>query len=445
MALDPADGEFVSAQEAREPTGGTNQFQDNLVPFMYNNGKEIKKISVPARWYWGSVVKRMITHNKAHGFTGAVLIGMSGSGKTTLTQTIIHMLHTYGEEYTVDWFNGHDMLNIDKKIKAMTVGVPHIMIFDDASYTMENAKASEIGRLANALTTVRHHVKSRVIMVMNIHYSKATKKFFRNQHFTFLTSVTTEELGNLKDLFQDKMPIIRQFGQKYRQMALQGRFYAPISLYENKFCKYEINDPFRLGLVSEITDTHFIVYPRLSCAKCVPGGEVTKVLKTKDVVNKFMEYKGTAALKTVLAFWMTINNVNGEQAKNLPKRYRSWWNTLEKIHKTHKIDWSEVYNMLEDKSVTRIKKHKINSRRKSAQSLADIVRAQADENEAKKMDEIMKSPTSANTEKDLKDLGDAENPFDDDYNPENNVKEADEEQPTPGVKYPDYDSTYIPP
>ena len=75
MALDPADGEFVSAQEAREPTGGTNQFQDNLVPFMYNNGKEIKKISVPARWYWGSVVKRMITHNKAHGFTGAVLIG----------------------------------------------------------------------------------------------------------------------------------------------------------------------------------------------------------------------------------------------------------------------------------------------------------------------------------------------------------------------------------
>ena len=35
--------------------------------------------------------------------------------------------------------------------------------------------------------------------------------------------------------------------------------------------------------------------------------------------------------------------------------------------------------------------------------------------------------------------------FDDGYIYYPNVKEADEEQPTPGVKYPDYDSTYIPP
>lgn len=443
---DQGDTEFVTSMEAKEPSGGTNQFSDNLVPFMYNDGTERKKISVPARWYWGSVVKRMITHNKAHGFTGIVLIGMSGSGKTTLTQTIIHMLHTYGEEYTVDWFNGHDMLNIDKKIKAMTVGVPHIMIFDDASYTMENAKASEIGRLANALTTVRHHVKSRVIMVMNIHYSKATKKFFRNQHFTFLTSVTTEELGNLKDLFQDKMPIIRQFGQKYRQMALQGRFYAPISLYENKFCKYEINNPFRLGLVSEITDTHFIVYPRLSCAKCVPGGEVVKVLKTKDVVNKLMGYKNLHSLKVVLQFWMTINNVNGEQDHNLPPRYRSWWNMLEKVAKSHKVDWSQVHDMLEDKTIKRQKKHKIASRRKSALSLAEVVRAQADDQAREKLEKnVINAPASDADEK-LKELGEGEDPFDDDYNPEKDVKEADEPIQSDGnPKYPDYDSTYIPP
>ena len=73
-------------------------------------------------------------------------------------------------------------------------------------------------------------------------------------------------------------------------------------------------------------------------------------------------------------------------------------------------------------------------------SLKDIVRAHADENEAKLLDESMKSPQTG-----LKDLGEAENPFDDDYNPEENVKEADEEQPTSGGKYPDYDSTYIPP
>ena len=428
--------DFVDSFEAKEPSAEKNPFKDNLVPYIH----EGKKMAVPTRWYWGSICKRIITHNKAHGFTGLVLIGMSGSGKTTLTQTLLHQIHSYGEEYTVDWFNGHDMMNIDKKIKAMTVGVPHIMIFDDASYTMENAKASEIGRLANALTTVRHHVKSRVIMIMNIHYSKATKKFFRNQHFTFLTSVTTEELGNLKDLFQDKMPIIRQFGQKYRQMALLGKFYAPISLYENKFAKYEINNPFRLGLVSEITDTHFFVYPRLACAKCVPGGKVVKPMKSKEIVDKLMRYKNLGALKTTLMFWMTINNVNGEEHRNLRPRYRAWWNMLEKTSKQVKVDWSEVYNMLEDRTMKVQKKHKINSKLKSATSLADLVRAQADEEAEKKVDERFEAV------KEGKDVPDDVGLYDDE--PEDNIKEATDEPPTPvqpSKRYPDYDSTYVPP
>ena len=103
---------------------------------------EDKRYAVPQRWYWGNVVKRMLNHNKAHGFTGCVLIGMSGSGKTTLTNTILHKIHEYGENYVFKWFNGHQLTELDKHIGKLQVGVPHVMIFDDASYTMEDATKS---------------------------------------------------------------------------------------------------------------------------------------------------------------------------------------------------------------------------------------------------------------------------------------------------------------
>ena len=153
-----------------------------------------KKLPIPLRWSPYLVYKRIVDHNFYGNYTGVTMIGMSGSGKTTLTQAFCHYIHRQAEkggvEYRVKWFNGHDMLNMDKHIKNLEVGVPHLMIFDDASYTMEDASKSEKATLANALTTIRHQVKAPVITWMNIHYSKATLKFFRNQHFTFLTSVS---------------------------------------------------------------------------------------------------------------------------------------------------------------------------------------------------------------------------------------------------------------
>ena len=106
---DQGDAEFVTSMEAKEPSGGTNQFSDNLVPFMYNNGKEIKKISVPARWYWGSVVKRMITHNKAHGFTGIVIILFTTEPQYHLAGTEIFLislplLYMKGTKLSLNWF-----------------------------------------------------------------------------------------------------------------------------------------------------------------------------------------------------------------------------------------------------------------------------------------------------------------------------------------------------
>ncbi len=440
----------ASEMEAKEP-GSTKGFIDTTLPWIDD---QKRKHFIPTRWYWGSICKRILTHNKAHGFTGIVLIGMSGSGKTTLTQTLIHQIHSYGENYTVDWFNGHDMMNIDKKIDAMAVGVPHIMVFDDASYTMENAKAADVGRLANALTTVRHKVKSKVIMIMNIHYSKATKKFFRNQHFCFLTSVTTEELGNLKDLFQDKMPLIRQFASKYRQMALQGRFYAPIDVYKGTFAKYQINDPFRLGLVSEITDVHFFLYPRLSCQQCLPGKKNEKtLLKTEDFVEKAKKFKHIRGLRLALRFWLVTHNHEGLGADFLPSEYRGWWKTFDKISRQHKVDWVTVLDALETEkeAITRVKR-KI-SKRKSMMGLEDVIKAASDEQKDEQNKEAIgfrRGSTFGGT-KDPDDwFGDGDEDMGE-GEPLDNVKQSDDEKPPEtkrmgeGTDTPDYDSTYIPP
>ena len=187
--------------------------------FTDTNHDPPKKLPIPLRWSPYLVYKRILDHNHYGNYTGVTMIGMSGSGKTTLTQAFCHYLHRQAEkggvEYRVKWFNGHDMLNMDKHIKNLEVGTPHLMIFDDASYTMEDASKSEKATLANALTTIRHQVKAPVITWMNIHYSKATLKFFRNQHFTFLTSVSVEELGNLQDLFKEKMGAIKNYARQY--------------------------------------------------------------------------------------------------------------------------------------------------------------------------------------------------------------------------------------
>jgi gluconate kinase len=440
----PSSTEIVTTSEmmAKEPGGSkSGGFSDTTLPWI---DQENRKHYIPTRWYWGSICKRILTHNKAHGFTGIVMIGMSGSGKTTLTQTLIHQIHSYGENYTVDWFNGHDMLNIDKKINAMTVGVPHIMVFDDASYTMENAKASEVGRLANALTTVRHKVKSKIIMIMNIHYSKATKKFFRNQHFTFLTSITTEELGNLKDLFQDKMPMIRQFGQKYRQMALQGRFYAPINVYKGTFAKYQINDPFRLGLVSEITDVHFFLYPRLSCKQCLPGAKDEKTeLDTDTFVKKARGFKNLSALRTALRFWLVTHNHEGLGVNYLPTIYRGWWKTFDKVSIKHNVNWVDILDALSNDKDNIIKIRKKLSKRKSMMGLEEIIKGAGDE----KVDKINKDLLKGGPVENLEGTKDAEDWFEDDnmddVEPLDQVTEAtDKNTPT---NTPDYDSTYIPP
>lgn len=421
------DMDIVTDQGNIQAKGGGGFDKTKVTRFKYQD----KNYAVPQRWYWGNIVKRMINHNKAHGFTGCVLIGMSGSGKTTLTNTILHKIHDYGENYVFKWFNGHQLTELDKHIGTLQVGVPHVMVFDDASYTLEDATKSQMATLANALTTIRHHVKSKVIIIFNIHYSRATKKFFRNQHFTFLTSVTTEELGNLKDLFQDKMPVVRQFGKKYRQMALNGSFYVPLDYYTGKSAKYNINEPFRIGLVSEITDLHFFLYPKQSCEICRPGAPPKFEQKSVKEVKKLLKkYKNQSALITTLAFWLKIHNIGPEDP--LENAHRSYWRFFEKISKDIKAPWPQILQELRDESPRRTRTNKgvhLGKKKDAFEAVLDGPRKPG-------RPRLTSQQRSAKITKDQ-----TEDP--DDYGKEPTVIDESTEQPY--NEFPDYDSTYVRP
>ena len=315
--------------------------------FTDTNHDPPKKLPIPLRWSPYLVYKRILDHNHYGNYTGVTMIGMSGSGKTTLTQAFTHYVHKQAEkggvEYRVKWFNGHDMMHMDKHIKNLEVGVPHIMIFDDASYTMEDASKSEKAVLANALTTIRHQVKAPVITWMNIHYSKATLKFFRNQHFTFLTSVSVEELGNLQDLFKERMNAIKNYARQYNRMMLKGYFLCPISSFNGRTLKYKTNEPFRLGMVAEITDLHYFVYAKEECTTCRPGAKSRRLKAStrEEVAAWLLNYSQPVRTKQALEYFLTIKKGIPSLTPLLRRQIEHFVDLDRKIPG---LPWDKIYN-----------------------------------------------------------------------------------------------------
>lgn len=399
VKMSEIDKKFPNLRDSKGPTriekdGGedSRSYYDRITTFSYKG----QNIPVPIRWHPYPVIRRIINHNKIGQYTGIVMIGMSGSGKTTLTRKILHTIHTMGENYKVLWFSGKDMLNIDKIIASCTVGIPHILIFDDASYVMEEATKAEMARLANALTTIRHQIKSRVITITNIHYSKATKKFFRNQHFTFLTSITTEEMGNYQDLFKEKMNVIRRFARMYFKMMTENSFRIPISSYLRDNLYYTTNEPFRLGIVAEITDVHFMLYNRESCNLCDPETSHNVLRDYHPELIKLKKIYGVSALRRVSRFFATI--YGGEN--HMTTADHALWKHLSEIQRNVKIPWKSFLAELDDEKTPKPgrRPHK-GAKKMREQSGLDVMaqfkQEQEDEESKKKTSDVLSPPKEA--------------------------------------------------
>lgn len=331
---------FVDVNEKRE-----ENFDHDGITWIKKNGKDVPLLR---RHSVNGIIKQILVHNSNNQFSSCLAIGKSGTGKTTLTKRIMHGIHTSPDEwkipneYQMHWFTGEDMFKMPKIIKSLTKGVNHFIVFDDASYTLEDASKSELGILANALTKIRHDVKGKCIVWMNIHYSKATKKFFRDVDFQFCTSYTPNDRQNLIEIFGSERAV-DSFGKLYRTSSRHGWFRIPHN--GTKELIYTISKPFRPVLVMD-TYTHLTLVDKLECEVCgkdpyntgynepIPASEVVKTLQK-------MKKQNCMSANTLRA-WVFVHEGN---LMHLTPNARKLWKWMSKISESINCNWSEVLKL----------------------------------------------------------------------------------------------------
>jgi len=270
--LEGGDNDGFKITQDSSPVNESSQ----RIAFKIWNGK---KVPFPARWSLNSTINNIMNHNMNSQYTGILLCGASGSGKTTLFNTMIHKLIERDPTYIVKRFTGEDFSNLDVIINKLEIGRNHIIVFDDASYVTDDIDNKTLKKLAYTLTIIRHKVKARVISFMVVHYSKAMFKFFRAVPFVIYTSINAEELGNYMDLYHQHTFVVRKFASMYRQMTLRGWFQTSINNYNGTQISYAIDKPFRIAMIEEAADLHYILYYKESCERC----NETYVPRTEDM------------------------------------------------------------------------------------------------------------------------------------------------------------------
>ena len=227
-----------------------------------------------------------------------------------------------------------DVHNIIKKMPK----APSILKFDDASYTFAEMSEPERNKLAAGLTTIRHEVRNPVIVFMNIHYSKALEKFFRDTDFKIVTSISDEEMDNFQKLFGYKNAMkLHRFTRLYRSMLLRKQF--RIGKYT-----YHTHNPFRIALISELGKLHGILYYRDGCNKCAKDFHGAE-MPARDLMDKLLAENGRDKVWACL-WWYLYFNQNRTGA--IESRTRSIFNAINRYAHECKIDWEEVEKILRE-------------------------------------------------------------------------------------------------
>lgn len=288
--VSPADVEAV--QRASDYLGvKTTLFRDPKTSLRY---------VIPTALSPNPTIDRILNYSQRTNYVGIINIGMSGTGKSTWTTWLIHQLHKR-KQFHIHWRYRDDIKNLDKDIDTLERGMNHIVIYDDASFVLDEMKKEEVTHIAKRLTYIRHDVGGTVIVIMNIHYGSAIKKFFRNVPFKFLTSITMDEVFSLQDVYKYGKYKFLAFAKYFQQMMFTGRWVFEIDKWNKKLLPYKTDEPFRLGLALEGNYVHFFMYLQDSCAVCDPKFDKKKALDLAQVYEilkgKYGEERARAELK----------------------------------------------------------------------------------------------------------------------------------------------------
>jgi hypothetical protein len=274
------------------------------------------------------------------------------SGKTTWSKSLVHRLHELGG-FTPHWFMRDEIQKIDTIISGLEKGVNHIVVLDDASFSLEELPKEKVNHLAKKLTYIRHEVKADVIVLMNIHYSKAIKKFFRAVPFTFLTSINMEEVNSFQDVFGSYARYkLRDFAWYFQQMMVKKQWTIELDKWAGKVQTYHTNKPFRLALANEINHLHFFVYSKNSCAVCDPDYQTKKIVDSEDFINKMDEKYNQQRMRAVLkTYALTRHGIPTWDTKRM-----AIWHTISDIDRTNRLDWKEIVSLLDKTSTNKRKR-----------------------------------------------------------------------------------------
>lgn len=294
------------------------------------------------------IVEKILRHNSVAGYTGIINAGQSGTGKTTWTKFLVHALHERMPSVIIDWFDQYDLTKIDDIVEGLQKGVPHIIVFDDASFALDDLPRHEVNKLAQLLTRIRHVVRANVITILNIHYSKAIGKYWRNIPFYFLTSISNEEMASYEDVFGTGSKWkLRDFSWLFHSMMLEGSWSIETDAWTGKKYYYQTNRPFRLGLASELNKLHFFVYTKMSCGICDPEFEARKILDAKDLVTQLLGLYSRDRVRSTLRYYLFTR----KGIKSIDRTVVSLWNTLSDLDRKNDIDWNVVGEILDEQLV----------------------------------------------------------------------------------------------
>jgi hypothetical protein len=134
------------------------------------------------------------------------------------------------------------------------------------------------------------------------------------------------------------MPTINAFSKQYYYMMTKGFFSVPTRSYSNQHLVYHTNKPFRLCLVAEITDLHFMLYAPQRCDECDPEGARRKLKSPIETLEYLFKVYDPGEVRTATSFFAMIHG-----GKNyLPPRFKAIWNAWLDISRNGYVDWDEV-------------------------------------------------------------------------------------------------------
>lgn len=302
---------------------------------------------------------------EANQYQNLVVCGKSGSGKTTFVTNLLHnMVCKREKQWLIKWHKRDDIHNLDKIIKELPKGVPTILILDDVSYELDEISPVRRKEIFKTMTTIRHEVKSQILVIFITHYSRSLQKYLRSDaDFTVLLSLSSSELNNWTDIFgQQAKWKLGVFQKQYARSLSHGSF---ICNFEQGNYTYGTNKPFRISLVNEYgVDLHSCLFTNESCQRCSLTQTAREAIEPKQFLEEYQRaYRN--CYRQVLQYYAFVTY--GKKEALATDKVRAW-QFLQKLLGKYDIDIEAVIKLAESKKRTR----------QTARRRAELARHEAD-------------------------------------------------------------------